>query len=436
MSYDITITRNMIPSEDERALKYSNIFNRNRLMDCIQNFTPELQQAIDLQVQKMADIIRKTFASNTQQAILFYWDSGSSSTSKVYYNNRGVWTEKYISETRDQEDTICKLIQVKQSYVYYLEVDANKYQWIFTKDVNPEIDSDAITLIAFQEFGIEPEDDYNKGKLKKAQKQESIKKTLAYACYQNDMDTFEQMLPKAKPAALEKKMKLIGSPLHSAVINENISMAEQLILASADIESANYMRFTPLLNAIDLGHEEIARKLIELGADVHKRGAQNHTALSLAVCRKVISCSFLELLVQKGCNVNDTIAGKISLLVLAANSNPVGVRFLLDHGVDHANVPEALRTACSHNNIEIVDLLLPIAGIDAFSVNHSDVLYETITRKRTEIIQYLLDKGVSFNETPVKPVRLYYYKPIRFKDSPYEWAKYLELTEVIRLLSF
>lgn len=403
-------------------------------MDCLQNFTPEVQQAIDLQVQEMADAIRSTFAGDTQQAILFYWDSGSSSTSWVYYNNRGVWTEKYIKETRIQEDAIRKLIQVKQSYVYYLEVDANKHQWTFTKDINPEIDSDAITLIAFQQFGIEPDDDYNKEKLTKAEKQESIKKTLAYSCYQNDMETFEQMLPKVKPAALEKKIKLIGSPLHSAVINSNIPMAERLIQAGADIESANYMRFTPLLDAIDLGHEEIARRLIELGADVHKRGAKNHTALSLAVCRKAISRSFLELLVHKGCDVNDTIADKINLLVLAANSNPVGVRFLLDHGADQTNVSEAIRTACLHNNIEIVDLLLPIAGTDAFSVNHSDVLYETITRKRMEMIQYLLEKGVSFCETPEKPVKLYYYKPIRFKDSPYEWAKYLGLTEIAGLL--
>lgn len=45
MSYDIT-TRNMIPAYDERAWEYKSNFNQDRLMDCIQNFTPELQQAI------------------------------------------------------------------------------------------------------------------------------------------------------------------------------------------------------------------------------------------------------------------------------------------------------------------------------------------------------------------------------------------------------
>ncbi|MDR2918042.1 MAG: ankyrin repeat domain-containing protein [Tannerella sp.] len=397
-------------------------------------FTPEVQQAIDHHVQTMAEAVRTTFQSDTQQAILFYWDSGGSSTYYAYYKNHDAWEKKYIKEAENETEAIRKLIQVKQSYVYFLEINANDYRWTFTKDINPEIDSDAIELIAFQEFGVEPEDDYEKEKLAKAEKQESIKKTLAYACYQDDMETLEQMLPGAKPTAIEKKIKLIGSPLHSAVINNNILMIEQLVQAGADIESTDFMRFSPLLHAIDLGHEEAARRLIDLGADIHKRGAKNHTALSLAITCSMLSRSFLDLLLQKGCNVNDMIADKISLLVLAAGCNPKGVQFLLDNDIDHSSVPEAIETACTHNNIEVMELLIPVGGTDPLSVNHSDVLYRIITGERMEMIQYLLEKGVSFYEIPEKPVKLYYNKPIKYKESPYEWAKYIGFTEIARLI--
>lgn len=403
-------------------------------MKQIHPFAPETQQAIDNHTQSMAESIRATFTNDTQQAILFHWDSGSSSTHYIYYNNQGNWKKEYIDSVNDQIDDIQNLIKVKQSFIYYLQVDTNTHKWNFTKDINPEIDMYAIGLFASQQFGIDPEDDYERQKLAKAEKQETIKKTLAYACYQDNMETFLQMLPQAKPTAIEKKIKLIGSPLHSAVINNNIPMIEHLVQAGANIESTDYMRFTPLLHAIDLGHEEVARKLIQLGADISKRGAQNNSALSLAVTCKALSRSFLDLLVQKGCNVNDTIIDKINLLVLAANSNPEGVQFLLDNNIDPTSLPEAIRTACSHSNIEILDILIPVGGIEPLNVNHSDVLYQTITWKRMEMIKYLLGKGVSFYEIPEKPVKLYYNKPIKYKESPCEWAGYLGLTEIAQLL--
>ena len=71
-------------------------------------------------------------------------------------------------------------------------------------------------------------------------------------------------------------------PLHSAVASQNIDIARKLLEHGADVNAIQADDFTPLHGAAQNGQTEMVRLLLTSGANREARSADGQTALSLA----------------------------------------------------------------------------------------------------------------------------------------------------------
>lgn len=107
------------------------------------------------------------------------------------------------------------------------------------------------------------------------------------------------------------------------------------------------------------------------------------------------------LLLGRGVNVRDTLAGGFTVLHLASlgGQKPIVESLLQNEGIDvNAREPElratALHLAWSANRVEIVKLLLRKDGIDA----HSTALHLASEKGFDEVVKVLLQKdGIDVN---------------------------------------
>jgi ankyrin repeat protein len=130
----------------------------------------------------------------------------------------------------------------------------------------------------------------------------------------------------------------------------------------ASIDRANSHGCTALYFAITEGNFEVARLLIELGADIEK--VENITdypcpALTLAV--KYGHPKIVKLLIEKGVDINKLdYAGSTALVHAIYNNSPELVQILIDNGADinkKSGEFSPIEIAKYMNNKEIIDIL-------------------------------------------------------------------------------
>lgn len=190
---------------------------------------------------------------------------------------------------------------------------------------------------------------------------------LIRATKAQDYDAVKALL--AAPGAKVDGSSWDGSTsLYRAACVGNIDIAKLLLDAGADPERANSDGFTPLLVAVGRG-PELVRLLLDHGAepwDALFRGvAQGDDPDALETLR---------LLLDKGVDINakglaslglaESAEGMTPLMVAAAHNWSEGVRFLLDNGADPAlssNMGTALDIARSRNAEDCVAVLEPYA---------------------------------------------------------------------------
>jgi hypothetical protein len=132
---------------------------------------------------------------------------------------------------------------------------------------------------------------------------------------------------------------------------------------------------TALQEAIKQGHDNIACLLMDNGADVNATGSTRHgTALRIAADRD--NENMVQLLLQKGANVNARTQRGTTLAAASRRGNVHLVRLLLTHGAQ-INVRatdrgqrSAIAAAALSGNEELVDLLVAAGG----HVNARDVV--------------------------------------------------------------
>lgn len=251
-------------------------------------------------------------------------------------------------------------------------------------------------------------------------------KSLLYACYINNVELVKERLQNVKPTQLKKSTIEMGTPLHAAAINENKEVVDLLLEAGVNIEIGNYLKDSPLLTCIEAGKYEMAKYLIEKGADVNKKGCQNRHSLSKLILYSW-DMPFAQYLLQKGCDINQTAMDKQSLLSDAASSNnKEALGFLLTNGIKREYLNSAVCWAIIHNAVDSVRLLLD-SGADLNEMYASckgieKGLYHTaIARKGYDkMVRLLVDKGVDFKAIPERAVVVGIG---RTKLSPLEFAK-------------
>lgn len=235
-------------------------------------------------------------------------------------------------------------------------------------------------------------------------------KSLLYACVINDLHLIKARLENVKPAQLKKSTQEHGTPLHAAALNGNKEAVDLLLEAGASLTAGNFLHNSAMLTCIEEGQLDMAKYLIEKGADVNKKGCQNRAALSRLIC-SAWDRDFAEYLLEKGSEINQVALDQQSLLRDAASfNNPEAIDFLLENGIDRNYFHSALCWSIIRNGVEAAALLMDKgANLDEMYASCKGIekgVYHIIaTRKdHDQMIRLLIRKGVDFHRVPDRAV--------------------------------
>ena len=157
--------------------------------------------------------------------------------------------------------------------------------------------------------------------------------------------------------------------IHEAIIKGNLDAVKTILETNVDLlEARNSDNLTPLLLVSIHGQTEIARFLIEKGADIHAGDNENSTALHNAAAQG--HSAVLSLLIDKGARINQC----------------------------DGNGMTALHFAASYGRPECAKLLLEKdANVNAREINGRTPLFFNARQGSLQIFQLLLDKGALIN---------------------------------------
>jgi ankyrin repeat/SOCS box protein 2 len=124
-------------------------------------------------------------------------------------------------------------------------------------------------------------------------------------------------------------------PLHAAVARDDIAAIERLVAEGADVNAIPHgYTVTALGFAASQATAATVRKLVALGADLHKRGREGATPLRLAVQSGQVEK--IRTLVDLGANIDeyDTQIGTLLHVAVTMQVSPDIIHLLLEVGVD------------------------------------------------------------------------------------------------------
>ena len=117
-----------------------------------------------------------------------------------------------------------------------------------------------------------------------------------------------------------------------AIVRDNTKKAiDMLEKKLVDINELWKNNITPLHTACDVGNYELAKYLIEHGANVNAKDANGFAPIH-NVCYWCSSLKVLKLLVENGANINETANNDWTPLYLASNQKLDFVKFLVENG--------------------------------------------------------------------------------------------------------
>ncbi len=231
----------------------------------------------------------------------------------------------------------------------------------------------------------------------------SGKTPLMVAAIRNDMDLASRILDGgADPDTVDSSQM---TALHHAVVN-NSPVFFLLVERGARLDLADLEGETPLHAVIRFKRREMFGKLMEkpeLATDVPNR----HGVRPLAMSLMAREWDMARVLVERGADVNAANSGKVTPLMLAVNagrtSQPETVRLLLGRGADlHARDQEgrtALFYAVGKAWVDITEMLLEAGADPQVQDRHGHQLPHYLTgeglpEERARIREMLEKRGV------------------------------------------
>ncbi|XP_054855776.1 B-cell lymphoma 3 protein isoform X2 [Eublepharis macularius] len=209
------------------------------------------------------------------------------------------------------------------------------------------------------------------------------------------------------------------TPLHIAVVKENLLMARRLVglfrQGHQDLDAFNNLRQTPLHLAVITAQPALVKLLLSHGASPMVLDRNGQTALHLACEHGSLQC--LQEMLEGHPSPLDLEArnfeGFTPLHVAVAASNHDMILTLLEHGADVDAVDiksgrSPLLHAVENNNLEMVELLLQHgANVNAQSYGGNTALHAASGRGFLDVLRLLVRNGADsslknyHNDTPL-----------------------------------
>lgn len=164
----------------------------------------------------------------------------------------------------------------------------------------------------------------------------------------------------------------VGSPLHQAVLLQDISLCQHFISTDANKELTDEFGNTPLHNAVVTGNHEITSLLLKKGANINCQDISQTTPLHAICADGTIELLPLFLSYNPNLEVRD-YNGRTALIFAAGNAFREAVEALIKNGAN-LNIQDnfgntALHYAFENEEIEIAQILIK-AGADVQLTNN------------------------------------------------------------------
>ncbi|RZC59869.1 hypothetical protein C5167_007171 [Papaver somniferum] len=188
--------------------------------------------------------------------------------------------------------------------------------------------------------------------------------------------------------------------LHFAAEGGSLNVCKYLLeTLKVDVDSVDGKGYTPLCRAIEKGHLDTVRYLLEKGANADAYDDINYTPLQIAT--KSGDTKIIASLLSKGIQLDVANRVGTALEMAARLGHQNAVKMLLDHGANpNVASPELFRPlilAIYAKSWESVELLLQ-AGADPNAVScGSTPLIAAARAGRTDVVKRLLEAGADPN---------------------------------------
>ena len=198
-------------------------------------------------------------------------------------------------------------------------------------DYNPELFwDDAMELILYQTYEVTPFDTERQAQLEESLSQEKIKKTLVYACHVNLIDQIDFLLSKKiSKGELNRGLKGVGTPLGLSIEKNNTDLAKKLLELGADPKKKSFA-YTPLELAFRYSDEMV----FYFFEHFKEYFIMTVTQKGLAIAGLNQNTEIYKLLIDLGCDP----LGKDPVFqmphVFVDYNNLYGLQFLAEYGID------------------------------------------------------------------------------------------------------
>ena len=196
-------------------------------------------------------------------------------------------------------------------------------------------------------------------------------------------------------------LQINTTPLHLA-IEYGLSGAAGKLMELHDVNSKDYLGWTPLYWAAWLNEERMLSALIEHGANVDVSGNHNESPIYLAAFNGHKESAEILLINKAKTTIRNTLSH--APIHMASYHEHVDVMsIMLRYGADieirsHVRCNTPLHVAAWHGKLRSANYLLDNGcNIEARMINGGTALHRAALNGKTEMIVLLLDKGADIN---------------------------------------
>lgn len=217
------------------------------------------------------------------------------------------------------------------------------------------------------------------------------------------------LLIEAEAETENQKYVSRETPIHLAVANGFIRVAEILLKRGVDINNINYYSNTPLRLALYSGGIEMIKFVLENDGNKYINTDVSSGRNDMEIAAKTNNVDIVRLMLDHGANPdsNRYQLDSTALCIACKNGNIEMAVLLIERGADvkygnkkHCGTP--LHGACDAGDMELVKLLLDHgADVNAETYHGKTPLHCACKNGNIEMVELLLDQGAVIDEVHI-----------------------------------